>query len=344
MTQKKMDDAVGRLKPTLKYEDFADADLVIEAVFEKMEVKKEVFEKLNKVVGPKTILASNTSTLPIAELAGIVSDPSRMIGLHYFSPARVMPLLEIIRTKQTSPETIATCLQLAKDTKKTPVLVGDCYGFLTNRIAFAYGAEAGAILSEGASVEQIDKALVEFGLPMGPFTMGDMAGNDIGYHAWPGMQKAYPKRARKASLISPRMFEAGRHGQKVGKGCYLYDPGKSQGSVDPEFNALVDQARKDMGVTPRKDVSDKEIVERVMYIWVNAAAECLEEGIALKPGDVDVATVMGFGFPPWRGGLMHYAAKEGYKKIVDALDGYAKKYGPVYEPCQWLRDQAAKQK
>lgn len=344
MSPEKMKAAMDRLHPTLDYADFKNLDLVIEAVFEKMEVKKDVFEKLAKVVSPTTILASNTSTLPITELATVVKDPTRMIGLHFFSPARVMPLLEVIRAKETSWETIAACMALAKEIKKTPVLVGDCYGFLTNRIAMAYGAEAAFLLDEGADVEEIDRAIVDVGMPMGPFTMGDMAGNDIGYHAMPGMMKAYPKRTRKPSLIAHKMYEAGRHGQKAGRGFYLYEAGSTQGKPDPELKTLIDEARKEMGITPRRDISQQEITERIMYTIVNAAAECLEEKIALKESDVDVATVMGFGFPPWRGGLMHYAQKEGFKKIVAALDGYAKKYGSFYEPCQWLRDKAAAEK
>ncbi|MFO0944631.1 MAG: 3-hydroxyacyl-CoA dehydrogenase NAD-binding domain-containing protein [Planctomycetota bacterium] len=342
MTPEKMQNTLAKFKPTLNYEDFRDVDLVIEAVFEKMEVKKEVFKKLAPVVRRDAVLASNTSTLPIAELASVVEGPERVIGLHFFSPARVMPLLEEIRTSQTSPATVVTCLNLAKDIKKTPVLVGDCYGFLTNRIAMSYGSEANAILQEGASVEQIDKAIKEFGLPMGPFTMGDMAGNDIGYHAAPGMMKAYPERSRPLPAFAEKMFQAGRHGQKAGKGFYLYKSGSSEGMRDPEFEKILAESRKEAGITPRTDITDQEIVERIMYTWVNAAALCLEEGIALKASDVDVATVMGFGFPVWRGGLMHYAEKTGWRKVVSALDGYAKKYGPIYAPAQWLRDQASK--
>lgn len=340
MTPEKMKAAMDRLKPTLDYKDFASAELIIEAVFEKMEVKKDVFTKLAKVVSPTCVLASNTSTLPITELSTVTPDPSRMIGLHFFSPARVMPLLEIIRTAKTSPQTIATCMAHAKEIKKTPVLVGDCYGFLTNRIAMAYGSESGQLLDEGADVAFVDKVIVKFGMPMGPFTMGDMAGNDIGYHAAPGMMKAYPKRSRPISPIARKMFEAGRHGQKSGKGFYKYEPGDNQGKRDPDFEALAQAVYQERGKPPRTDFTEQEIHERIMYVLVNAAAECLQEGIALKPSDVDVATVMGFGFPPWRGGLMHWAEKEGYGKIVSALDGYAKKHGAFYEPCDWLRNAA----
>lgn len=332
---------IDRLTPTLDYSSFKDADLIIEAVFERMDVKKEVFKKLVAVVKPSCILASNTSTLPIAELATVTNDPTKVIGLHFFSPARAMPLLEIIRFDKTSKETIQTCLDLAKKIKKTPVLVRDCYGFLTNRIAFAYGAEANAILEEGATVQQIDDALVEFGFPMGPFTMGDMAGNDIGYHATPGMMKAYPARARTISPLLDMMFKDGRHGQKAGKGFYAYDESKKK-SPDPGFEAMVVETRKQLGITPRTDISKEEITERIVYTWVNIAADCLHDQTTLTPGDADVATVMGFGFPAYRGGVMNYAKKVGFDKIVAALDKYAAKYGKVYEPSPWLRNAAKK--
>ena len=332
---------VARLTPTLDYAAYKDADLIIEAVFERMDVKKEVFTKLAAVVKPSCILASNTSTLPIAELSTVTKDPTKVIGLHFFSPARAMPLLEIIRFDKTSKETIQTCLDVAKRIKKTPILVRDCYGFLTNRIAFAYGAEANAILEEGASVQQIDDALVEFGFPMGPFTMGDMAGNDIGYHATPGMMKAYPARARTISPLIEMMFKDGRHGQKAGKGFYAYDESKKK-HADPGFEAMVVETRKQLGIKPRTDISKEEITERIVYTWVNIAADCLHDGTTLTTGDVDVATVMGFGFPPQRGGLMNYAERIGYAKIVEALDRYTAKYGKVYEPSAWLRKAAQK--
>lgn len=331
----------GQLTPTLDYQSLADVDLVIEAVFERMDIKKDVFIKLAAACKPSCILASNTSTLPIGELASVTKDASKVIGLHFFSPARAMPLLEIIRFSSTSKETIQTCLEVSKRIKKTPVLVRDCYGFLTNRIAFAYGAEANALLEEGASIEAIDKATVAFGFPMGPFTMGDMAGNDIGYHAIPGMIKAYPARARKVSPLVEKMFQAGRHGQKVGKGFYAYDENK-KAKPDAEVAAMVDDVRKELGIKPRTDITPEEITERIVYTWVNIAADCLGDGTALSPDDVDVATVMGFGFPAWKGGAMNYARHVGFGKIVAALDKYAAKYGKVYEPSPWLRRAAEK--
>jgi 3-hydroxyacyl-CoA dehydrogenase len=325
-----------QLTPTLDYASLAGVDLVIEAVFERMDIKKDVFTKLAAACKPGCILASNTSTLPIAELAEVTKDASKVIGLHFFSPARAMPLLEIIRFGSTSKETIQTCLQVAKKIGKTPVLVRDCYGFLTNRIAFAYGAEANALLEEGATIEAIDQATVAFGFPMGPFTMGDMAGNDIAYHAIPGMIQAYPNRARPVSPLVDMMFRAGRHGQKAGKGFYAYDENK-KAKPDPEMAGMVDEVRRVRGVTPRTDISAEEITERIVYTWVNIAADCLEDGTALTPDDVDVATVMGFGFPAWKGGAMNYARQVGFGKIVNALDRYAAKYGKVYEPSAWLR-------
>lgn len=339
LTKEDAERLFGQLTPTLDYATFKDADLIIEAVFERMDIKKDVFTQLAAVVKPSCIVASNTSTLPIAELASVIKDPSKVIGLHFFSPARAMPLLEIIRFDGTSKETIQTCLEVAKKIKKTPVLVRDCYGFLTNRIAFAYGSEANALLEEGASLEQIDQAMVEFGFPMGPFTMGDMAGNDIAYHALPGMVKAYPERARKISPIVGRMFESGRHGQKVGKGFYAYDDQKNKQS-DPEMAAMIDGIRKEVGAQIRTDISKEEIQERIALTWINIAADCLADGTALTPDDVDVATVMGFGFPPWRGGAMNYAKKLGYAKIVEKLEGYAAKYGKVYAPSSWLHKAA----
>ncbi|MBY0589526.1 enoyl-CoA hydratase/isomerase family protein [bacterium] len=331
-----------QLTPTLDYPSLSDVDLVIEAVFERMDIKKDVFVKLAAACKPGCILASNTSTLPIGELARVTKDASKVIGLHFFSPARAMPLLEIIRFDATSKETIQTCLEVAKRIKKTPVLVRDCYGFLTNRIAFAYGAEANALLEEGASIEAIDQATVAFGFPMGPFTMGDMAGNDIAYHAIPGMMKAYPQRARKVSPLVEMMFKTGRHGQKAGKGFYAYDASK-KAQPDPEMASMVETVRKDLGISARKDISAEEITERIVYTWVNIAADCLEDGTALSPDDVDVATVMGFGFPAWKGGAMNYARHVGFGKIVTSLDQYAAKYGKVYEPSAWLRRAAEKE-
>jgi len=339
LSKERMEEALSRLNPTLDYKDIADVDLVIEAVFENMDLKKEILSKANGTVSRDAVIGSNTSTLPIAELAGAVDEPGRVIGLHFFSPARAMPLLEIVRTQHTSEETIATSFGLAKDIRKTPILVRDCYGFLTNRIIFPYSQEASALVDEGATIEQVDQALVEFVMAMGPFAMADMAGIDIGVHTAPGMMKAYPEKYR-ASYVAQKLYELGRYGQKTGKGYYKYEEGKRQGIHDPEVDTIIEEARKQKGITPRQ-ISKEEILERTLYMWINECAYCLEEGVTLKPGDVDVATVMGFGFPAWRGGLMFYAQRIGYQKIYDTLAAYAEKYGDgSYKPSEWLRAQA----
>jgi 3-hydroxyacyl-CoA dehydrogenase len=339
LTKEEMDECLARLRPTIDYADIADVDVVIEAVFEKMDLKKQILSKLNETVSREAVIASNTSTLPISELARAVDGQERVIGLHFFSPARVMPLLEMVRTDQTSEETIATSFALAKEIRKTPVLVKDCYGFLANRTIWPYSQEATRLVEEGASVQQVDEALVEFGMRMGPFTMADMAGLDIGAHAAPGMMKAYPEKFH-VSPIGKKLYEMGRYGQKVGKGYYKYEEGKREGVPDPDVDKIIEGVRKEMGIEPR-EISTEEILERTLYAWVNECAYCLEEGVALKPSDVDIATVMGFGFPPWRGGLMLWAKAVGYKKISDALAKYAEKYDGVYKPSPWLTSEAA---
>ena len=338
MTPERMQLALDQIRPTLDYGDLSEVDLIIEAVVDDEGVKKRVLARINQVVSSDTIITSNTSTISIARLAEAVEHPQRVMGLHFFSPVRVMPLLEEIRTGATSPETARTCLEYAKAIKKTPILVGDCQGFLTNRLAMASGAEANALLQEGASLQQVDRVCVEFGLPMGPVQMGDMAGVDIWYRAMPGMQTAYPDRCRSLSPLAKAMFDAGRHGQKVGKGYYRYEPGGRDPLPDPEFDELVAVAQRELGITPRSEISDEEVLERLLYTWVNAAAFCLEEGVVLRSSDVDIASVLGFGFPAWRGGLMYWAAEVGYKNIADRLDCLAETISPVFKPAGWLRD------
>jgi 3-hydroxyacyl-CoA dehydrogenase len=334
-------DAVARLTPTLDYAALATADLVIEAVVEVMEVKREVFARVAAAAPPDAILASNTSTLPIGELARGVADPGRVVGLHFFSPARVMKLLEVVRAGVTSPLTIATALAYAREVGKTPVLVGDVYGFVSNRLSMAYGVEAAALLEEGASVEQIDGALVRFGMPMGPLQMSDMAGVDVGHLIGPGLQAAYPERYR-PSRVSRLLYDAGRFGQKTGRGYYRYEPGQKVGASDPEFETLLADARRCSGTgAVRTNIGDDEIVERVLYATVNEGAHCLGEGVARTPGDVDVVFVLGFGFPAWRGGPMRWAEEVGWARVVEALDRYADTYGERLRPAGWLREQAA---
>ncbi|WP_284348952.1 3-hydroxyacyl-CoA dehydrogenase [Roseisolibacter agri] len=333
---------LARLTPTLDDAPLADADLIVEAVVEVLDVKREVFARIGALVRPDAILASNTSTLPIAELAAVVSDPSRVVGLHFFSPARVMRLVEVVRAAATSDATAAAALAHVAAIGKVPVLVGDCYGFVSNRLSMAYLAEATALLDEGASPAEVDAALVAFGMPMGPLTMSDMAGVDISHLAQPGLQRAYGARARRSPVVA-RLYALGRHGQKAGKGWYRYEAGKSGDAArhpDPEFDALLAEQRAARGITPRSIASD-EIVARVVYVTANEGARCLEEGIARTPEDVDVVMGLGFGFPAQRGGLMKYVDDVGATRVVAALEAWraratSEEEAARYEPARWL--------
>lgn len=334
------DAALARLTPSLDYAPLAEAELVIEAVVERLPVKLDVFRRLDAAVSRDAILASNTSTLPIAELAAAVRGPGRVLGLHFFSPARVMRLLEVVRARDTSPETLAAALGYARELGKVPVVVGDCYGFVSNRLSMVYAAEALALLEEGASPEEVDRPLLEFGMPTGALAMSDLAGNDISYLAHPGLHAAYGDRAR-PSPIWGRLFEAGRHGQKAGRGFYDYAPGATAGVPSPELSALLAGVRASLGVAPRR-VPPNEVLGRVLYQTVNEGARCVEEGVAASPDDVDTVMRLGFGWPEARGGgPMRWAREEvGYGAVARALEGYARSLGSRFAPADWLRARA----
>lgn len=299
----------------------SQADLIIEAVFESMEVKKEVFETLDAIAKPDAILATNTSYLDIDEIAAITRRPESVIGLHFFSPAHVMKLLEVVVAKKTSPELVATAFSLAKRLGKTAVKAGVCDGFIGNRILTNYRTAADHIVLDGASPYQIDKALTDYGFAMGPYAVSDLAGLDIGYAT----------RQRRAPIAHPRerypmfadeLFRLGRLGQKTRKGYYLYPEGSRKGVEDPEVEAIVAQSRVEAGIKPRT-FTDDEIVRRYMAALINEAAKVLEEGIALRPLDIDVVLLYGYGFPRWRGGPMHTADQIGLAKIVADIQSFA---------------------
>lgn len=339
LTAEGMADALARLVPTLDHAPLADATLVVEAVVEDLAVKRDVFRRLDAVVPADALLASNTSTLPIAELARVVREPGRVLGLHFFSPARVMRLVEVVRARETAPAALARALSHVRALDKVPVVVGDCYGFVSNRLSMVYLGEAVALLEEGATPAQVDGALVAFGMPMGPLTMSDMAGNDISWLAHPGLHAAYGDRAR-PTPIWDRLHAAGRHGQKAGKGFHDYPRGAAGGVASAEVLALLDAVRRDRGTTPREPAPE-EIVARVLYATVNEGARCLEEGVAASPDDVDTVMRLGFGFPEARGGPMRWAAEEvGYGEVVRALDALAARHGPRLAPSAWLRAHA----
>jgi 3-hydroxyacyl-CoA dehydrogenase len=310
-----------------------DADLVIEAVFEEMPIKREVFGKLDKLARPGAVLASNTSYLDINEIAATTSRPNDVVGMHFFSPANVMRLLEIVRGDNTAPEVLATAIAAARRIGKVPVVVGVCHGFVGNRMLSARSIEASRLILEGALPHEVDGALTEFGFPMGPFAMSDLAGLDVGWR----MRKAQGMKAE----IADALCEQRRFGQKTGKGFYIYEAGSRSGRPDPEVEQIVIAASRRLGVA-RRPIERKEIVERLIFPMINEGARILEEGIAQRPGDIDVIWVYGYGFPVWRGGPMFYADQVGLPAIRDRLAALAKSTGDTrHEPAALLARLAA---
>jgi len=324
MKADKAQELAALLKPTLSYDDFTQVDMVIEAVFEEMGVKKTVFETLDRVCKPGAILASNTSTLDLNKIAEFTKRPQDVVGAHFFSPANVMKLLEVIRGAKTADDVLVTIMQVAKRIKKTAVISGVCDGFIGNRMIARYVTEATYMLEEGASVQQIDGALEKFGMAMGPFRMGDLAGNDIGWAIRKRMRAEHPNATwPTALLIADQLCEQGRFGQKTGSGWYLYQKGRRDALADPAVDALVEAHRKTHGITPRK-ISSSEIVQRCIFALVNEGARILEEGIAQRASDIDIVYIFGYGFPPYRGGPMLYADGLGLQTVERAMQGFAR--------------------
>src|SRR6266481_5935526 len=333
-TQQFVDERLKLIRPTLSYDGFAGADMVVEAVFEGMALKKEVFGQLDRVCKPGAILASNTSTLNIDEIASATSRPKSVIGTHFFSPANVMRLLEIVRGKSTSKEVIATCMQLSKKIGKVGVLVGNCMGFVGNRMFGPYRREAQFLVEEGASVEAVDAALYEYGMAMGPLATGDLAGLDVGWRIrkeYRHLQKAGVRQA----FIEDRLCELGRFGQKTGAGWYKYDENRRP-SPDPQVADLIRQWTSAAGI-PRRQISVEEIVERCIYTLVNEGARLLEEGIALRAVDIDIIYLNGYGFPAYRGGPMWYADAVGLKKVCERIREFRQGFGNWWEPAPLLQ-------
>ena len=338
LSQKKYDEALGRLTTQTDYKGFDQLDIVIEAVVENIALKQQVFADLEKATKPDCVLASNTSTIDIEMIGQNTKALPRMLGTHFFSPAHVMPLVELVRTKHTAPEVLNAVIGLSKKIKKTPVTVGNCVGFLVNRIFFPYGQAAGLLVDNGVDPYRIDKAIFDFGMPMGPFRMGDLAGVDVAKFAGSIMAEAYQDRTYYSTLVE-HLFAAKRFGQKTGRGYYQYPDGKTE-QPDPGLAELVAAARKDAGNPPALELTDNDIVEFTFFGVVNEACRCLEEGIAIRASDIDVATVMGMGFPPYRGGLMHWADSLGSRHIAKRLTEWSRQFGAMYEPCDYLRDRA----
>jgi 3-hydroxyacyl-CoA dehydrogenase len=315
ITTDQVEQAMALLTPTLSLDDLADCDLIIEAVFENMDVKKEVFGKLDGIAKPGAILASNTSYLNIDEIAASTTRPQDVLGLHFFSPANVMKLLEVVRGAKTAPDVLVTAMQLAKKIRKVAVVAGVCYGFIGNRMLMPRQIQANRLLLEGATPEQVDRVHVEFGMPMGPFQMADLAGVDIGWHRDPN----------RIENIRDKLCAMDRWGQKKGAGFYDYDE-KRRPSPSPVVAEIIEEFRAKEGVEKR-EISDQEIVERTLYTMVNEGAKILEEGMAQRASDIDVVWVYGYGWPVYRGGPMFWADTEGTAKIVEGLERQQERLG-----------------
>jgi 3-hydroxyacyl-CoA dehydrogenase len=316
LTEETLAQRLALITPTLDYALLNDVDLVIEAVFESMEVKRQVFETLDKVVKEGAILASNTSALNLDEIASFTRRPQDVIGMHFFSPANVMRLLEVVRGAKTAKDVLATVMRLAKTMGKIAVVSGVCDGFIGNRMLARYGAAAHDLIMAGALPQQVDAALQEFGMAMGPFRVGDLAGLDIGWALRKRRSAEFPD--RDFSNVSDDLCEAGRFGQKTGAGWYRYEPGSRNPIPDPKVTAIIEQYRRQKGFTPR-EVSSEEIVERCIYALINEGARILEDGIAQRASDIDLVYLNGYGFPAYRGGPMFYADQTGLHDIVRAL-------------------------
>jgi 3-hydroxyacyl-CoA dehydrogenase len=339
LTQQQMDERLARIEPTLSFDRFKEADIVVEAVFESMALKKQVFEELDKVARPEAILASNTSTLNIDEIASATSRPQQVIGHHFFSPANVMKLLEIVRGKASSPSVIATSMELAKRLGKVGVLVGNCRAFVGNRMFDPYVREAQFLVEEGAKIEEVDAALTAFGMAMGPLAVLDLAGLDVGWRIRKEGGFLQPP-GRKAFVAEDRLCEMGHFGQKTGAGWYRYEAGGRTPSPNPEAARLSEEAARQSGIT-RRTITPEEIVERTVYALVNEGARILEEGIALRAGDIDIVYVYGYGFPAWRGGPMWYADTVGLKKVYDRICQFEQQHGATWSPAPLLKRLAA---
>jgi len=333
-TQAFMDERLQLITKVLNYDAFSGVDMVVEAVFEGMALKKTVFADLDRVCCKGAILASNTSTLNIDEIAAATSRPEAVIGTHFFSPANVMRLLEIVRGKKSSKEVIATCMQLSKKLGKIGVLVGSCRGFVGNRMFGPYRREAQFLIEEGAEVEAVDQALVEFGNAMGPMATGDLAGLDVGWR----IRKEY-RHLEKPGVRQPfaedRLCEMGRYGQKTVRGWYLYDENR-RASVDPEVTVLVRKWSADAGI-PQRKISAEEIVDRCIYALVNEGARILEEGYALRAVDIDIIYLNGYGFPAYRGGPMWYADTVGLPKVYRRICEFHQQHGELWTPAPLLQ-------
>jgi 3-hydroxyacyl-CoA dehydrogenase len=337
VTREFVDQRLAMLKPVVSYDGFDQADIVIEAVFESMELKKKVFAELDKVTDPGAILASNTSTLDIDEIALMTSRPEQVIGHHFFSPANVMRLLEIVRGKRTGKAVIATSMALARRLRKVGVLVGNCRGFVGNRMFGPYRREAQFLVEEGATPTEVDEALQDFGMAMGPLATGDLAGLDVGWRIRKEYRHLEPAGVRQP-LLEDRLCELGRYGQKTGAGWYHYGEDRSR-SEDPEVERIIEQVVQRAAI-PQRKISREEMADRCVYALVNESARILEEGFALRAVDIDIIYLSGYGFPAFRGGPMWHADTAGLRQVYDRVCEFEQQHGYWWKPAPLLKQLA----
>ncbi|KAG6398614.1 hypothetical protein SASPL_140081 [Salvia splendens] len=343
MSPEKFEKTIALLKGSLDYESFRDVDMVIEAVIENVSLKQQIFSDLEKFCPPHCILASNTSTIDLNLIGEKTRSHDRIIGAHFFSPAHVMPLLEIVRTPKTSPQVIVDLLDVGKKIRKTPVVVGNCTGFAVNRMFFPYTQAALLLVERGTDIYKIDKAITKFGMPIGPFRLCDLVGFGVAIATGGQFVLNFPERTYKSMLI-PLMQEDKRAGETTRRGFYVYDD-KRRANPDPEIKKYIEKAKEMSGaaIDPKlTKLSDKDIVEMIFFPVVNEACRVLDEGIAVKAADLDVSAVMGMGFPPYRGGLIFWADTLGSKYICSRLEEWSNSYGGFFKPCSYLAERAAK--
>jgi 3-hydroxyacyl-CoA dehydrogenase len=340
LTEQKALECRGRITGTTDYESLSDADLVIEAVFENLDLKQEIFAKLDTVCRQGAILATNTSYQDVDRIAAATQRPQDVVGLHFFSPAHIMKLLEVVRASMTADDVLATCMALAKKIRKTPVVSGVCYGFIGNRMLGHYAREAQLCIIEGATPEQVDTAMEEWGMAMGPLAVFDLAGLDVGYKARQGLPESERGDPR-AFRVADKLVEMNRLGQKSGAGFYRYDPETRQRTSDPDVQALIEREAAQLGVEQRQ-IDSEEIVDRLIFALVNEGMNILDEGIAQRPGDIDVVYVYGYGFPAWRGGPMHYADAVGLEHVLEHVRDFEQRFGSEnWTPARLLKTLAA---
>ena len=343
MTQNEFKKRMSLISGSSKLDSISNADVVVEAVFEEMNLKKEMFSKIDALAKENSILATNTSTLDIDQIAESTSRPQFVIGTHFFSPANVMKLLEIVRGKHTSKEVIASTMKLAKNIKKVPVLAGNCDGFIGNRMFHEYVRQAHALAEEGAKVADIDRVIYDFGWAMGPFAVNDLAGNDVGWRIRKRhKQEGKYDNLRYTSTVADQLCELGRYGQKTNRGFYIYDQQTREKKIDPEVDMMFEKVAKEKGISRRK-IDDNEILSRLSWALLNTGCMILEEGYALRASDIDVTYAYGYGYPHWRGGPMKYAEDYGLEQVLEEINNYRAKNPDMWPKCNYL-EQLVKEK